>query len=188
MSSHQGLNIGPLLTQYEPDHLITKLYQSVELGGNGARYSIAHAEAARRHGCTVGGYVWLYAGIDGAIQVADALETAQLAGINISLNNPLWLDCEDYTDGTYPSLDTIRQAVDECHSRGTACGIYTGMWWWTDKAQDSHEFSYLPLWAAVYDGEATLIDPGFGGWTECAGHQYSGNPIDRSVFRAEFAS
>lgn len=165
-----------------------KLYQKVELGGSGARFSVAQANTAQRKGCTTGGYVWLYAGIDGAKQVADAIDTASQAQLPLNERNPLWLDCEDYTDNSYPSLAVIRQAVAECQRRGITVGIYTGGWWWKSRAANSQEFTALPLWAAVYDGNPALIAPGFGGWTEMAGHQWSGNPVDRSVFRADFAT
>ncbi len=183
MSSHQGLDIGPLIDQYKPDHLITKLYQSIEMGGDGAKYSIAHAQSARARGRTVGGYVWLYAGIDGAQQVNSALDTAAHAGIVFSPTNPLWLDCEDYTDGTFPNLEIIRQAVEACESEGFPCGIYTGGWWWKPRTGNSTEFSHLPLWASIYDSSREMVAPGFGGWTALAGKQWSGSPIDRSVFR-----
>src|SRR5205807_2463948 len=161
-------------------HVVVKLYQPVELGGNGAHYSFSQARTASLRGCTVGGYGWLYAGIDGARQVADFLDTATRAGIALGANNPLWLDCEDYTDGSHPSLAVIRQAVQECARRGVACGIYSAAWWWVPRTGDSGEFSALPLWAAIYDQRPVLVDAGFGGWTTLAAKQWSGNPVDRS--------
>jgi hypothetical protein len=189
VSSAQSLDIGSLLDSFKPDHVIVKLYQTVELSGKGARYPIAQAQAARDRGCTVGGYVWLYAGIDGAKQVADALATAQRAGIELGERNPLWLDCELYeADGSSPGLNVISQAVKACQDQGVAVGIYTGKYWWRDQTGDSHAFAALPLWQANYDGNAILEAPGFGGWQSQAGHQWTSTPIDRSVFRAEFAT
>lgn len=188
VSSHQGLDIGPLLDRYQPEHVICKLYQPMELGGVGAEYPIAQAAAARAHGCTVGGYVWVYVGPDGRVQVANALATAARAQIELGPSNPLWLDCEDFTDGSYPSLGVIRQAVAECQRRGLAVGIYTGSWWWSPRTGDSAEFSALPLWYASYDGRAMLGSPGFGGWTEAAGKQWTDEPVDRSVFRGRWAA
>ena len=188
VSSNQGMDIGPLIDRYRPQHVITKLYQRIELGSVGYRYSIAHAETARARSCTVGGYGWLYAGIGGATQVGEFLRTAQGAGIALGLSNPLWLDCEDYTDGSYPSLDVIRQAVQECGRRGVACGIYTGGWWWIPRTRNAREFRSLPLWASVYDGSPEMVTVGFGGWHRLAGKQWSGSPVDRSTFRAEYAT
>lgn len=190
MSSHQGTDISGLIATYKPRHVITKLYQSVELGGNGARYSIAQANSARASGCTVGGYVWLYAGIPGGQQVDSALDTARAAGIVFSERNPLWLDCEDYTDGTFPGLHVIRDAVQHCDALGVACGIYTGGWWWKPRTGNSTEFAHLPLWSSNYVNRPGLVDPGYGGWdlTTLAGTQWSGNPVDRSTFKAEYAS
>lgn len=183
------MNIGPLLSRYEPDHVITKLYQKVELQGIGARFSLAHANTARAVGCSVGGYGWLYAGIDGAKQVTDFLDTAAFADIPLGAHNPLWLDCETYeADGSNPGLNVISQAVAACRDRGIAVGIYTGKFWWRDHTGDSTAFKDLPLWQANYNGIQALEAPGFGGWTEQAGHQWIGAPIDRSVFRSEFAS
>lgn len=187
VSSNQGLDIGALLDQHKPDHLIAKLYQRVELGGNGARFSIAHAQQARNRAMTQGGYGWLY-DFDGARQVGDFLATAEQAGIELGPTNPLWLDCEDYPDSTYPSLDTIRQAVAECDRRGVPCGIYTGAWWWKPRTGNSAEFADRPLWASVYDQQAVMVDVDFGGWTKLAGKQWSGSPVDRSVFHSEYAA
>lgn len=158
------------------------------MSGNGARYSVAHAKTAREHGCTVGGYGWLYAGIDGNRQVADFLDTAFKAQIVFSPTNPLWLDCEDDTDGSYPSLEILSDATDACARLGVPCGIYTAAWWWIPRTDDDKGFCDLPLWAAVYDGNPNLIAPGFGGWTEMAGHQYTSTPVDRSVFNSAYAT
>lgn len=190
MSSHQGLNIGPLIDQYQPDHVITKVYQSIELGGNGARYSIAQAKTAHDRGLSAGGYVWLYAGSGGAIQVDMALDTAARAGIAFGPTNPLWLDCEDYTDNTYPSLAVIRAAVARCGQMSIPCGIYTGGWWWKPRTGNSTEFSHLPLWSSNYVNRPGLVEPGYGGWTleTLAGTQWQGSPIDRSTFKAGYAT
>lgn len=165
-----------------------KLYQDIELGGGGASYSVAQARTARERGCTVGGYVWLYAGIDGAHQVAAALDTAQKASITLGVRNPLWLDCEDYTDGSYPSLAVIQQAVAESGRRGIACGIYTGGWWWRPRTGNSQAFAGLPLWDAHYGIDPSLGAPGYGGWEERSGHQYTSKPVDRSVFNSAYAT
>ncbi len=188
VSSAQGCAIGALIDTYAPQHVITKAYQSVELGGAGAHHTICQAEAARAHGCTVGAYVWLYGGIDGAKQVSDALAAVASAGIMLGPSNPLWLDCETYTDGSYPSIEVIGQAVAECDQRGIACGIYTAAWFWQGELDEPAAFGNLPLWYAHYDGQPTLDPPGFGGWASAAGKQYAGSPVDRSVFRREFAS
>lgn len=189
-SSNNGLDIGGLIDDYAPAHVITKLYQSIELGGSGARYSIAQANTARGRGCTVSGYGWLYAGIGGARQANEFVATAGKAGIEFGPTNPLWLDCEDYTDGSYPDLGVIRQAVEWCERTGIPCGIYTGGWWWKPRTGNSTEFSHLPLWSSNYVGHAGLVEPGYGGWTldTLGGTQWSGNPVDRSTFKAEYAT
>jgi hypothetical protein len=174
--------------------VIVKLYQGVERDQAGplARYSVAQAKQARGYGCTVGGYGWLYAGIPADRQVAEFLDTGVKAGLHISERNPLWLDCEDYADAqghvSYPSLETIEQAVDACVRMSIPCGIYTAAWWWIPRTGNNEGFSGLPLWDAIYDGNPNLIAPKFGGWVEMAGHQWTSTPIDRSVFRARFAA
>lgn len=187
-SSAQGLSIGGLIDLYKPQHVVVKLYQSIELSGNGAQFSVEQAKTAQQKGCSTSGYGWLYTNIDGARQVTSFLDTASKAQLPLGPTNPLWLDCEDYTDGSYPSLSTISQAVQECERRGVFVGIYTGGPWWRKATGNSTQFSYLPLWLANYNGHTVLESPGFGGWTACAGHQWSGNPIDRSVFDARFAT
>jgi GH25 family lysozyme M1 (1,4-beta-N-acetylmuramidase) len=190
VSSNNGLNIAPLLDEFAPQHVIVKLYQTVEKdqGGPLARFSIAQARMVREHGCTVGGYVWLYAGIDGAKQVADALDTAQKAGVALGERNPLWLDCEDYTDKSYPSLAVIQQAINACDDHALVCGIYTGGWWWRPRTGNSQAFSDLPLWDANYDDPPGLGAPGYGGWQARSGHQYTSKPVDRSVFNSAYAT
>jgi hypothetical protein len=189
-SSHNSLTIGSIIDQYKPGHVIVRAYQSIELSGNGAAYSIAQAATARQKGCTVGSYLWLYAGIDGARQVTDALITATRAGIVFGSRNPFWIDLETYTDGSHPSLITVQQAVAECERRGVPCGIYTAKWYWTGYMGNSLAFADLPLWDANYVGEPRLVVPTYGGWgmRTLAGTQWSGNPVDRSVFKAEYAS
>ncbi len=144
-------------------------------------------QSAKANGCTVGGYVWLYASIHGATQVASALETAQRAGVTLPL---LWLDCEQYTDGSDPDVTVIRQAEAECNRVGMPCGIYTGEWWWDGRSHPLHgstEFEHLPLWYANYDLAPTLDVPDFGGWEMAGAHQYTSTPIDRSIIRSDLA-
>lgn len=186
VSSHQGMDISAVVRQFSPDHVIVKLYQSIELGGDGAKYSVAQAHTARSLGCTTGGYVWLYANVDGAKQVIDALATADRAAVAFSQYNPLWLDCERYTDGSNPSVEVIHQAVAECQRRHVPCGIYTGAWWWKPYTGNSTAFMKLPLWAAVYDGKAEMVDVAFGGWRTLAGKQWTSTPVDRNVFRSKW--
>lgn len=193
VSSHQGYDIGPLIEMYRPDHVITKLYQSIERvnGQSAIPYSIRQAETSRQYGCTTGGYGWLYAGYHGAVQVADFLDTASRAAIRFTPTNPLWLDCEDYESNgakSWPSVTIIQQAVSECEQLGVPCGIYTGGWWWVPRTGNTTQFSYLPLWASIYDFDPTMVNVAFGGWTVLAGKQWQGSPIDRSTFRAAFAS
>lgn len=165
------------------------MYQSVELSGQGAQFSVEQAKTANEKGCSTSGYIWLYAGIDGARQVDDALVTASKAQLPLGPTNPIWLDCERYdADGSNPSLLIIRQAVAECQRRGVTIGIYTGKGWWTARVGNSTEFSALPLWDASYSIPQSLGNPGYGGWESRAGHQYQGSPVDRSIFDARFAT
>jgi hypothetical protein len=184
------LNIGYWIGLFQPDHIITKIYQRVELGGDGSKFTVAHAKTARLHYKTVGGYVWLYDGISEAQQIGDAIHVAQQAGIVFKETNPLWIDCETYTDGTYPKLAGIKRAVDACKANGIPCGIYTGRWFWHGHLGNPNDLSYLPLWDANYVDTDKIIAPTYGGWNmeTIAGIQWTSNPIDRNIFKKRYAS
>ncbi len=129
------------------------------------------------------GYWWLYADIGSRDQARDAVALARECG----LNGILWIDVEDYTDGSAPSLQDIRDAIDECEKLGVRPGIYSGQWVFDKHFPNVTEFAEarVPLWVSQYDGVPNLesFKP-FGGWTRCAGKQYSADQIDRSVFDA----
>lgn len=131
-------------------------------------------------------YVWAYFS-------EDAVTTANEALSLYSEYSPdhYWLDCEE-TDprwaGTSPSqrVAWIHDFVGAVQAQGGKPGIYTGQWWWVPYMDNSAEFSDLPLWDADYDGVADDNDwSHYGGWSERAGKQYSGNPIDLDVWHEE---
>lgn len=186
VSSNNGYDIGPLITRYTPDLVIVKAYQSIELGGKGGDYTIAHARTAQSKGCAVAFYVWLYAGVNGGDQVRYALATIAQTAMQ---PKSLILDCESYTDGSDPSAAVIGSAVGEVEHARLQPWIYTGAWWWNAHTmQGSTDFGQYPLWAAQYDGIPTLesVKP-FGGWNTSTikGKQYQGNPVDLSVISSE---
>lgn len=178
-SSYQPRDLSALIAAHGVEHVVVKAYQTIEHIDR--QHSIDQMVSARANGCSVGAYVWLYAGISPAHQVQDALRVAEDAGEALPL---LWLDLEPYTDGSMPSVYETHQAVDECRRQGVAVGIYTGAWCWP-RMGNTEAFSDLPLWAAVYQGGPTLNIPLFGGWTFASGHQYTSNPVDLSVFLPE---
>lgn len=164
--------------------MIVKAYQSIELGGQGAKYTVQHAKQAQAAGCEVAFYFWVYAGIDGGRQVDDAMKTVKQTGID---PKSLLIDMESYTDGSDPGRDEIAAAFREAGFRVRTPWAYTAGWWWQHHTmQGTHDFSQYPLWAAQYDGVADLsVFTPFGGWTACQGKQYTGNPVDLSIISSD---
>ncbi len=193
VSSHQGKDLTALLDQYDPEHVIMKAYQSIELGGGGADYTIRQTRGALAHGCTVGYYIWLYASGDGGEQAARGIRTILAAAAYPSVEAfhaaVIWLDCESYTDGSDPGPEVIRAAVAEVERQGCRAGIYTGRWWLIGHYPGGElafgaEFGRLPLWLSQYDNDPDLSTthmPAGYPRESLAGKQYTGNPIDRST-------
>lgn len=183
VSSHQDHDLTALIQQYQPSHVVVKCYQSVE-----ARFqqcTLDQMASSQANGCSVGGYVWLYGGLDPAQQITDALAIAAVAGVTLPI---LWLDLETYkeADGstTWPSLEETIAAVEECERRGMRAGLYTGNWF-VDGYWGGHVglLAQYPVWLADYNGVPDLDTPSLY-WPpeKILGHQYSGNPIDLDVF------
>lgn len=191
VSSHQDADLSSVFAQIPSvhvDHVIVKVYLPQELGGGGGVHTIAQAESARAHGCTVGGYVWCYRDLDPAQTIRDAKAMGELAGIEFSQENPLWLDIETYTDDTIPGLQWISAARAEAYRLGIPIGIYTSREMWRRATGDPYTpvFAELPLWAAQYTPPTPEIDDyaPFGGWASCQGRQWTSTPIDQNVFRS----
>lgn len=110
-----------------------------------------------------------------------------------------WVDCEELTHEGTPDHNRwwLRAYTDTLIQAGHQVGIYTRKdWWETHMATD--QFANLPLWVALWDWvpDLTVWRP-FGGWTQLAGKQWTGNAqgplvggqaIDRDVFDAAVVS
>lgn len=179
VSNHQAADLSAYLDEYHPAHVVVKLYQTIEVRG-GRAHAKQQLASAREHGCTVGGYLWLYASVAPRRQVEDALSLAAEAGVILPV---LWLDVEPYTDDSLPSVEQITQAVEVAQALGARPGIYTGAWVWP-RLGNPTRFAKLPLWTADYNGRADLDVPLYGGWEFASGHQYRGDPLDLNVFLA----
>lgn len=110
----------------------------------------------------------------------------------------LWIDCEIITDRYGNVLDHgpdaawLRKVRDHARALETPIGLYTGKWWVDDHFPGGwgafREFNDLPAWVSEYD-----ITPGLENvnrvWRDYGfrviGHQWSGDPIDRSVMLPE---
>lgn len=177
VSSHQKPDLTSYIVEFNPDVVIVKCYLPEELIPQS--YTVAQAYSAAQHGKEVWGYFWGYASLDPRKSARDAYALLKQIG-----GKRLWLDVEPYHDSdtetvTIPSVEWIRQAIDEGQRTGITIGIYTGKWVWDIYFSGVTEFSHLPLWAAVYDGPFVP----FGGWTEPEGIQWTSTPIDQNIFK-----
>lgn len=172
VSNHQPMDISGLIASCGATHVIVKLYQHVEVDG-AREHAQAQIASAQSCGCSVGGYVWLYAGIPAQQQVDDAL--------SLYVPPVLWLDVEPYTDGSCPTAAEIHAAVDYCQTVGQRVGIYTGKWVWDQQGYPS-AWRHLPLWTADYNGDADLDHVTlYGGWTFASSKQWTSTPVDQNV-------
>ena len=96
----------------------------------------------------------------------------------------VWLDCEidataiGFTDAVTATPESrvaeIRECVRLVEDAGLSAGIYSAAWWWPGNTGNTTEFARLPLWHAVYLNDGmTVRYVNFGGWTECAIHQWT---------------
>lgn len=175
VSNYQPADLGPLIAQHKPQHVVVRLSTESQHHVDIARQQLATALQA---GCSVSGYVWAYFDLPPVEHTAHALSVAD--GFPLAL---VWFDCED--DCPPGQLENwLSQAVDLTEQRGHRAGVYTSKGWWQGHG-DSQGFTRLPLWAAQPDGIASLDIVGlFGGWTAAAGKQWSttGGTLDRDVF------
>lgn len=176
VSNYQPADLGPLIAQHKPQHVVVRLSTESQHHLDIARQQLA---TARQAGCTLGGYIWAYWGEAPEQHAANALSVAE--GFDLQM---VAIDCEDEDPGLAKLEDWLARAVAQLESQGQRCWVYSSRGWWTRNG-DSHGFVRLPLWVAQYDGIPELDIVGlFGGWTEAAGKQWSDQPIDRDVFDA----
>lgn len=183
VSSHQDRDLTGIIRQYQPSHVVVKCYQTVERKFQ--QCTLDQMASAQANGCSVGGYVWLYGGLDPAQQVADAIAISQAAGVTLPI---LWLDLETYheADGstTWPSYEETVAAVEACERQGMRAGLYTGNWF-VEGYWGGHVglLAQYPVWLADYNGVPDLNTPSpYWAADKILGHQYQGNPIDLNVF------
>lgn len=172
VSNWQPGDLGPLIAQHKPQHVVVRLSTESQNNLDIARLQLSTALEA---GCTVSGYIWCYWHLSPTEHAQQALSVAD--GFPLAR---VWFDCEDDPAGQLD--DWLSQAVDLAERRGQRCGVYARKSWWQANG-DSRGFTRLPLWVAQYDGIPELDIVGvFGGWARAAGKQWTDSPIDRSVF------
>lgn len=183
VSSYQPTDLSALIARTGAEHVVVRMYQATVEGAVLQAHSAAQVQSALASGATVGGYCWLYASVDPAQQVNEAIALARSCGLTLPV---LWLDIEPYTDGSLPNAQQIQAALDACTAAGVRGGIYSGLWVWPRLGSPS--FPGVPLWYAVYDGVAALDQQPFGDMA-LDGKQYADHdavgPIDLDVFGAE---
>lgn len=183
VASYQATDLTALIQKAGASHVVVRMYQQTVEGVNLQNHSRAQVDSARANGCSIGAYLWLYASVDPYRQVGEAFDLAQSCGIGLKI---LWLDIEPYTDGSLPSAEQIKDALDACQQRGVQGGIYSGAWVWPRLGNPS--FPGVPCWWASYDGVAALDVQPLGGMV-LVGKQYSdkapdGSALDCDVFDA----
>lgn len=177
VSNYQSRDLTPLFQQFsEVEHVIVRLFHSGESPSR--QHSIDQIHSVQANGRTLGGYMWPYHGLAPYTQIESSISILADTQSRIPI---LWIDVEPYNN-TLPTLNELEGCVNACANLNQPCGIYTGKWVW-DRLGNPQLFSYLPLMHAEYDipPSLTLRTP-YGGWTTCAGHQYTSAPIDRSIF------
>ena len=191
VASYQPTDLSDLIHRMGAKHVVVKLYQTVERIGDrvvAADHSRAQIASARDNGCTVGGYIWGYSERDPATSVREGVNLANSAGVGLKV---LWLDIEEYLDGSLPGPAWIREAVAECRRLGLGIAIngreYHGAVYSGEHVWRKLSGLVLPdtmLWSANYNNRADLDVPRYGGMT-LVGHQYTSSPCDRNVFLPE---
>lgn len=180
VSNFQPTDLTDLIAQNEAEHVIVRLFHSGESPSR--QHSIAQIESVQANNKTLGGYVWPYRNLDSRRQIESSLSILNDTQTTIPI---LWLDIEPY-ENTLPTLQEIEGCIEVCASLHQMCGIYTGKWVW-DSLGNPQVFSYLPLFHAEYDIPPSLtLRNLYGGWTVCAGHQYTSTPLDRSIFDRQY--
>ncbi len=187
VSSNQGVtDLSGLIATHQPEHVIVKLYQEVE-APTFEDWSLPQIHSALANGCTAGGYLWLYAGIDVHKQVTDVLQSCTRYNITLPC---LWIDCETY-EGEGPTLEEILEACAWTEQQGMRVGIYTGDWYWRDilgiAPNQEGPWAKYPCWFASYNHVDDFnIHSQYWPDLMIVGHQYWSNPIDLSVMRESF--
>ena len=183
VSNHQPRDLSTLIQQHQPEHVVVKLYQEVEIAG-GRAHARAQIESAQAHGCTIGGYVWLYRDVPIEQQIHDALSLAEEAGVTLPI---LWIDYEPYvSNNNLPRISQLLEAVGVAERAGVRAGVYTGPWVWNLIGNPVTELASRPLWTADYRPLPDLNGVRlYGGWEFASGHQWTSQPVDRNVFLPE---
>jgi GH25 family lysozyme M1 (1,4-beta-N-acetylmuramidase) len=144
--------------------------------------SRAQVKSARDNGCSVGAYLWLYRTADPAASAGEAL--ALMTSVDL-VPSVLWVDLEPYTDGSLPTVDQTLDCLVTIESTVRA-GIYTGAWVINGHLGDTRAFADYPLWSANYELAPDDLSAGYGGWDTAVCHQYTSQPVDRSLIRSDF--
>lgn len=193
VSSHQLRDLSRIIAEYQPDHVIVKLYTSVE--NISFEHSAAQVRSAWNHGKTVGGYAWAYRSASPEKTIDDVIARCASIGLVLPL---LWIDCETYHDkdgnlvDAGPDADWLSRAVARAEDvYEMPCGIYTGIWWIDEHFPGGQaefaKFNRLPLWLSEYDGIGdidNIVLPQ--GWSEVACKQFLGRPVDQNVIRPRY--
>jgi len=93
----------------------------------------------------------------------------------------VWLDIEGsqyWTTSTSSNRAFYQALVDSCSANGIRCGVYSSSYQWSSIfGSTSYSYgSYLPLWYAHYDNNASFSDfVAFAGWTTPHAKQYAGD-------------
>lgn len=186
VASYQPRDLTALINSCHPrpTHVVVHLYMGEPYESVDQDHTREQIYSAQACGCSVGGYLFCYPGNDPRESVKRALGVAESAGGFVP--PVLWLDVEQSQWGMVNST-WIAHAVDQSQELGVTPGIYTarGMW---EQIGNPTQFAALPLWDAWWNAKHDLAMIPYGGWTSASGHQYQGDPLDKSVFLGEMTT
>jgi hypothetical protein len=188
VASYQGRDLSAFIRAYQPEHVVVHLYMPSE--GPGPQFSRDQILCARDHGCTVGGYVFVYRPGDSVdYYLANTLELCASVGLELPI---CWIDCEPSVYGPGPDERWMDEWLVKAGSVGMQTGLYCNLDWFNTHPGFAKYADVLPLWLAHYDGVADVTSgPIPAGWSELAAKQWQVSDdgigqIDRDVFRREF--
>lgn len=161
---------------FDPACMLSEGVAAIILGCQ--REDIADQMAAKAQAAglpIIATYAFLYFGQDTLGQTMAAVRISKRYGIP-----RVFLDCESGEGTERPGITVaerqaeLRDCIHAVTTEGLAAGIYSGAFWWPSHMGNTTEWAHLPLWhAAYYNDGSRQRNVAYGGWSECAIHQWT---------------